>query len=172
MYSVIRAPRIPLNRNVTPRQAIKTDSGNTLDLPIRGGWGYDLDDAVVIEGLDPSISESQPWNAFRVQERFAEQRFEFELRQVFPDQDADLQYKRISQRLVKWQCREFDVFKYRVFLEPWEHLWLDPETQAPIPTRDGYKYTAILFFDISIFQEPQTFLSHDNRLLRNERAEI
>ena len=146
----IPAVRLPWNRDITPRQAISIDSDFTIDLPIRGGWGYGLDDAVVIERIDPSLPKCQPWNAFEVQRRVAEYRLEFELHQVYPDGCADLLYTFTMQRLVQAGGRYFDVITYEVTLEPWASPGLDPSIMAPVLSGETFRYTAEITFDVRL----------------------
>lgn len=56
----------------SPRQIILEDY--KLDLPIKGGWGYGLEDICVIDKDDPSVNPIIPFNGVAIEYTFVEKR--------------------------------------------------------------------------------------------------
>lgn len=56
----------------SPRQIILEDY--KIDLPIRGGWGYSVEDACIIDKDDPSANLLEPFNGVKVEYIFVEKR--------------------------------------------------------------------------------------------------
>lgn len=55
-----------------PRQIIFEDF--KIDLPIKGGWGYDLDSACIIDKTDPTVSKGMPFDGVGIEYVFVEKR--------------------------------------------------------------------------------------------------
>jgi len=55
-----------------PRQIILEDF--KIDLPIKGGWGYDFDSACIIDKTDPSVTEGIPFDGVGIEYVFVEKR--------------------------------------------------------------------------------------------------
>jgi hypothetical protein len=56
----------------SPRQIIFEDF--KIDLPIKGGWGYDLATACIIDKNDPAVSQVLPFNGVEIEYIFVEKR--------------------------------------------------------------------------------------------------
>lgn len=56
----------------SPRQIIAEDF--KLDLPIKGGWGYSLEDACVIDKNDSSVNPAIPFDGISIEYVFVEKR--------------------------------------------------------------------------------------------------
>jgi len=63
---------LPLLTKESPRQIIFEDF--KIDLPIKGGWGYDFDSACVIDKNDPSVSKLMPFDGVGIEYVFVEKR--------------------------------------------------------------------------------------------------
>ena len=53
-----------------------------VDLPIEGGWGYDIEDAVVINKLHPSVNQEMPFHGVGIEKTFIRHRLFIELIQM------------------------------------------------------------------------------------------
>ena len=101
-----------------------------LDLPISGGWGYGLNDCVVIDKEDPAAQTGLPFDLIGVEQVLVEKRIYAELIVFRPNNDlfAGISWNRTEQSLRDIHGRQFDVLKYQVtaFTErDWEFLRLD-----------------------------------------------
>jgi hypothetical protein len=67
-----------------PRQIILEDF--KIDLPIKGGWGYDFDSACIIDKTDPSVTEGIPFDGVGIEYVFVEKRI-YEEMIIFRDDD-------------------------------------------------------------------------------------
>jgi hypothetical protein len=56
----------------SPRQIILEDF--KLDLPIKGGWGYDFETACIIDKNDPNAAKEVPFNGVAIEYVFVEKR--------------------------------------------------------------------------------------------------
>lgn len=56
----------------SPRQIIFEDY--KLDLPIKGGWGYGLEDMCIIDKNDPTVNLAIPFNGVAIEYTFVEKR--------------------------------------------------------------------------------------------------
>lgn len=106
----------------SPRQILLEDY--KLDLPIKGGWGYSLDDACIIDSDDPSINSNIPFDGVSLEYVFVEKRLYEEM----------IIFRRPEERLggIRWnldvQCliphagRQFDHLAFDVTAYP-EAIW-------------------------------------------------
>lgn len=133
------ATEISVARLVTresPRQILRTDFPKLPDLPIRGGWGYDEDSAVIIDKTDPSVPEGIPFYGVGFEYAFADRRLWEELIIFRPKGNgfAGIRKKLIEQRLRSGENGgRYDVLKFQVTALPkdeWDTLklvWEGPE---------------------------------------------
>ena len=49
-------------KELTPRKIISEDFPSVGDMPIMGGWGYSIDDAVIINKNDPTVEKGMPFD--------------------------------------------------------------------------------------------------------------
>jgi len=71
MEDLLREPSQLLTKE-SPRQIIFEDF--KIDLPISGGWGYDLATACVIDKSDPTLNPNMPFNGVSIEYVFVEKR--------------------------------------------------------------------------------------------------
>ena len=103
-----------------------------LDLPISGGWGYGVNDCVVIDKEDPAAQTGLPFDLLGVENVFVEKRIYAELIVFRPRNDrfSGISWNRTEQSLRDIDGRAFDVLKYQVTAftdRDWEFLRLDWE---------------------------------------------
>jgi len=65
----------------SPRQIIFEDF--KINLPIKGGWGYDFDSACIIDKNDPSVIKGVPFDGVAIEYVFVEKRI-YEEMIIFP----------------------------------------------------------------------------------------
>lgn len=140
---------ITLETEETPKEFLERDFPELAPLPIRGGWGYDLATACIIEAPDdPDI----PFNGVRVEYVFAEHRVYEELMFLRGPDDRyeDISIQRRHQRLIGEGDRYYDVLSLQVSARPVQ--WTAPAGNtskgrcAPIHTG-----TCEFWFDITSF---------------------
>lgn len=167
MSKEIPAPRI--SSDESPRDVLAADFKSIGTLPIRGGWGYTLEGAVIIDKNDPIVPEGVPFDGVGLEYIFAEKRIYEELI-VFRPKHArysGIQWKMTKQRLIHKDNKSFDVLTLEVTALPdkdWEELkaeWEAPtgfgsagfDAEAHAKKRDSrtIRYVTEYWFDITSF---------------------
>ena len=80
-----------------PRKVI-CDTFDSLDLPISGGWGYSMSDAVVIDRDDKSVNPNLPFHGVGVERQFVLHRLYLEL---ITARSTETSYAGISWKLTR-----------------------------------------------------------------------
>lgn len=151
-WSDHRMPRIEfitLETSETPREVLERDFPELAPLPIRGGWGYDLETACIIEPPDdPDI----PFDGVEVEYVFAAHRLYEEL-MFFPglnDSYEDVSFQLLHQMLRCEGDRYYDILTFEVSARPVE--WTAPAGNAKkgrrAPVHTGERE---FWFDITSF---------------------
>lgn len=114
----------------SPRLYLRNSIG--LNLPISGGWGYSLEDCVIINKDDPSVDQKIPFDGVAIEYIFVEKRIYAELIVFRPlgDKFAQIEWKRTGQSLRVVDGRKIDVLEFRVRAlvnRDWEFLRGDLE---------------------------------------------
>ena len=151
----------------SPRLYIKNTSG--IDLPIIGGWGYSLEDCVIIDKNDPSVDQNIPFDGIDIEYRFVEKRIYAELIvfREFGEAFSGITWDRKAQYLKGIEQKMFDVLDVTVtaFKErDWEFLKTEwEENNAFSDDEEGknnhmnkrahhsYFYDTQFWFDITSF---------------------
>lgn len=168
----IQAPRIKSAE--TPREIITADFKSLSgELPINGGWGYDREDAVVIDKDDPVVTKGIAFDGVGIEYIFVEKRIYEELI-IFRsegNQYSGIKWNLLEQRLIIHEESIYDVMLFEVIAIPdsdWEVLkeeWesnhgfqrSESELKAHINKRNKRKirYTTEYWFDITSFYGTQ-----------------
>jgi len=167
MSKEIPAPRI--SSEESPRDILAADFKSIGTLPIRGGWGYTLEDAVIIDKNDPIVPEGAPFDGVGLEYIFVGKRIYEELI-IFRPKDtrySGIQWKRTMQRLTHKDNKSFDVLTFEVTALPdkyWEELEAEWEAstgfraagfdiEAHKKKRDALtiRYVTEYWFDITSF---------------------
>lgn len=100
----------------TPRQLFVDIFKSIPELPIHGGWGYSLEDAVIIDKSDPIVSQGLPFDGVGIEYIFVEKRIYCELIVYRPKDDrySGIQWKPILQKLMEIGVRKYDVLTFDV----------------------------------------------------------
>jgi len=113
----INAPRI-LDYPEDLRSCIKEDyAEETGDLPLKGGWGYTADDAIVIDTGDPILkAEKMIYRVSDIPELVVEFRIYYELVNMREpnDQYAGIKWKLIDMKPVSEGGRKLHQYKYEI----------------------------------------------------------
>ena len=164
----IHAPKIESAES--PREILAADF-NSLggELPIRGGWGYSLEDAVVIDKNDPVVPSGMPFDGVEIEYAFVESRIYEELIIFRPKEErfAGIKWKLLKQSLTHRNGRSYDVLSCEVTAFPvrdWEGLkaeWHGPngscspdfDVDAHLERAEARKvrYVTEYWFEISSF---------------------
>lgn len=104
-------------------------------LPIRGGWGYSKEDAVVIDKSHPAAANFQPFNGVEIEHLFIQLRLWEELIGIRPpgQQHLGCKFKLIKQSLVGGDHgKMYDVIECDITALP-DHVWeaLKAEWEGP-----------------------------------------
>jgi hypothetical protein len=114
-----------LHTRETPRQIILEDFN--LDLPIKGGWGYSLEDACIIDKNDSSVSQAIPFNGVSIEYVFVEKRL-YEEMVVFRTGDerfGGIRWELDEQRINQYDGKPYDrlIFNVTAYHESiWDQL--------------------------------------------------
>ena len=111
----------------TPRFVIK--ELYKLDLPIKGGWGYIIDDACIIDKTDKSVIQGIPFDGVSIQYAFIEKRNYAELINTHYSKEiyrkTDKYYAHIECKLIKQRCfsengKRYDHLEFEIECVPKE----------------------------------------------------
>jgi len=170
MPTIIEPPHIKSSE--TPREIIRHDFRSVGDLPIKGGWGYSIEDAVFIDKNDPLLSHEDEIDFLNIEQILVEKRIYEELI-IFRERNDT--YSGISWRLIKQQTkksnnRTYDILTFEVKALPnkdWEMLKREWESadgyQSPSFNNElhlekhdllSVTYTTNYYFDITEFVTP------------------
>jgi hypothetical protein len=98
----------------SPRQIIFEDF--KIDLPISGGWGYDIETACVIDKNDPTVIKGLPFDGTSFEYVFVEKRI-YEEMIIFRsahEKYAGIRWNQLLQQTKFVNNKYFDVLKYSV----------------------------------------------------------
>jgi len=155
-----------LNTVESPRQIIREDF--KIDLPISGGWGYNLETSCVIDKNDSTVSKVIPFNGIQVEYIFIEKRI-YEEMIIFRDKHerfAGIRWNQNSQLLKIIDNKYYDVLSYSI--EGFsKDIWLELTNRFKEIQESGkiemmdelnayresqiYRFTSDFYFDISSF---------------------
>jgi hypothetical protein len=109
-------PNPRLNTNDLPREVFVEIYKSIPELPIRGGWGYSMEDAVIIDKNDPIVSKVLPFNGITIEHIFVEKRIYCELIVYQPKDDrySGINWKPILQELREINDKHYDVLTFDV----------------------------------------------------------
>ncbi len=81
-----------------------------IDLPIEGGWGYDLETVCVIDKRHPSVNQNLPFNGIAVERNFALHRIYMELIVARNNDNSysGIEWHKGNQQLIERDGRMFD----------------------------------------------------------------
>lgn len=117
----------------TPREILKSDFPSLPELPIRGGWGYDRQTAVVIDRDDPVARDFQPFDGIKIEHVFVEKRLYEELIIFRPKEHRYSAIRRelLDQKTISGDAGKiYDVLRFKVSAIPdalWDSLKADFE---------------------------------------------
>ena len=98
----------------SPRQIIFEDF--KIDLPIKGGWGYDLATACIIDKNDPKVTKVMPFNGVEIEYIFVEKRI-YEEMIIFRGDDekyAGIRWDLEKQELIFDQDKPYDKLIFNI----------------------------------------------------------
>ncbi len=141
----------------TPREIFSADFPSIGELPIQGGWGYTLEDAVIIDKNDPIVSKVLPFDGLGIEYVFVEKRIYEELI-IFRDINerySGIEWNLLEQSLKHHNNRVYDKLIFEVTALPdqdWEELKAEWESPDGFGTPD--------------FDEDSHNLKRDSRTIR------
>lgn len=139
----------------SPREILSTDFISLGgDLPIKGGWGYTLDDAVIIDKND-SVVPKGPFNGIGYEYVFVEKRIYEELIIFRPKNErySGIKWNLLQQKLIKHNDRRYDVLTFEVTALP-DKDWEELKTEWDGLNRDNFPE-----FDVDAHRKKKEFLT-------------
>ena len=143
----VQPPRI--NLPMAPRTVLPVFFKSLGDIPIGGGWGYTIDDAVVIDKNDPTVSRELPFDGVGLEYVFVEKRLYFELITSRSEGEcfSGIKWTLLEQRTQPVDGRQFDFLRFEVTALP-EKDWNELKVEWEGP--NGYGSAA---FDLDAHEE-------------------
>jgi len=155
-------------RDWEPQDLLARKYKSMSPLPIRGGWGYSKEDAVVIDTTHPAAAHWQPFQGVRIEHAFAQLRMYEELIGIRPEgsQHAGCEKRPLEQMLVRGdEGKLYDVLRFEIKalpLDVWERLKAEWEAGVDSPGFDRaehecrreaamVRYVGEYWFEISSF---------------------
>lgn len=138
-----------LYTNESPRQILREDFKSIPELPIKGGWGYEIESAVIIDKKDPIVIPGLPFDGLGIEYVFVEKRL-FEELIIFRPKGQ--RYTQIQKVLKQQRTLAVNGIRY-------DHLVFDvtaiPESLAfaetSIQEAGRIQFISEFWFDISSF---------------------
>jgi hypothetical protein len=140
-----------------------------IDLPIKGGWGYSINDACIIDKTDKSVIQGPPFDGVSVEYVFIEKRNYAELINTHYSKEVyrktDKYYAHIECKLIKQRCfsedgKRYDHLEFEIECVPKEifdklsELAKDPDKLDEvwkIHEKEKLIFEREYFFDITSF---------------------
>ncbi|MBL0423446.1 hypothetical protein JI739_24145 [Ramlibacter sp. AW1] len=119
------------------------------ELPIKGGWGYSVDDAIIIDVNDPAVDRATPFNGVALEYVLVDKRL-FEELIIFRekgDRYVNIEKRLVNQRLFTTEDKTYDhlVFDVTAIPEWAEQMPVEPQEKARVFFRSEF------WFDITSF---------------------
>ena len=155
-----------LNTRESPRQIIFEDY--KIDLPISGGWGYDIESACIIDKNNPTVDKTIPFDGISIEYVFVEKRI-YEEMIIFrgtSDKFWGIRWDLEEQRLIKVDNRSYDILIFDVVgfsEEIWNELtsrfdaikaneqWDLMEDLNAYRESKAFKFKREFYFDVTSF---------------------
>src|SRR5262245_1324602 len=107
-----------------PPRKVLAEHFKSLDgeLPIRGGWGYTREDAVVIDAQDPVVPKNLPFDGVGLEYVFVEKRIHEEMIIFRPpgQKFAGIRWQLLDQALMGEGGRHYDRLRFEITAFPEE----------------------------------------------------
>lgn len=144
----VAAPRAPVSADKSPRDLFTivataaADDGTRKDVPVKGGWGYTIDDAIIIDMDDPMVPKDAPFNGVGLEYELAKYRSVIEVAASGHfnademDDQFSIEHERLKQRTFSQDGKQYDVLTFEVTARGREK---------------AIQYTADYYFDITSF---------------------
>lgn len=120
------------------------------ELPIKGGWGYTREDAIIIDKNDPIVNCGLPFDGVAIEYIIVEKRI-FEELIIFRPKDqqfAGINHQLITQKLVIEENKAFDHLKIAVTAFKQDEF---EKAMGEMTDEQMYHYEADYWFDITSF---------------------
>ena len=155
-----------LNTRESPRQIIFEDY--KIDLPISGGWGYDIESACIIDKNNPTVDKTIPFDGISIEYVFVEKRIyeEIIIFRGISDKFWGIRWDLEEQRLIKVDNRSYDILIFDVVgfsEEIWNELtsrfdaikaneqWDLMEDLNAYRESKAFKFKREFYFDVTSF---------------------
>ena len=153
----------------SPRDILAVDFKSLGEIPVLGGWGYTIEDAVIIDKNDPVVPKGIPFNGVGLEYVFVEKRIYEELIIFRPENErySGIKWSLLGQKLTSHKGRQYDVLTFEVTAlhdRDWEELKSEREgptgygsprfnADAHNKKRDSrtIRYVTEYYFDITSF---------------------
>jgi hypothetical protein len=108
---------------MSPREAMDLYIGP--NIPVKGGWGYNLEDATIIVKDDPCVNPKIPFDGTGYEQIFIERRIYMELIAFPPEEGkySGIQWARKWQKLVHHDGKPYDNIMEKVTAYP-QKTWI------------------------------------------------
>lgn len=106
---------IQIDTKESPRSILKKDF-ESQELPIKGGWGYSIADACIIDKNDPIVNPELPFSGIRIEKTFVDMRIKEEMVRLYSDGEAftNIHYRLLKQNLIQDNGKSYDRLEYEI----------------------------------------------------------
>jgi hypothetical protein len=134
----------PIKYNKPFREVLKDDFKSIPELPISGGWGYTIDEAIIIDKHDPIVSTVLPFDGVGIEYAIVEKRL-FEELIIFRPKGEKWGHIKWILKEQKTHTKNEKIYDYLVFSvkahSPTDYLILEDEIKNGL-TNDSFDILA------------------------------
>ena len=114
-----------INTQTSLREVCASYTAPKEEMPIKGGWGYTKEDAIIIDKNDPVVPKELPFDGVGLEYVVVEKRIdlEFTLLQDEKDMYKGAHWELDKQEMMQDQDRIFDKITVKITALPFEAWW-------------------------------------------------
>ncbi len=137
----------PVKHHPSLREVLASYTFPNEEMPIKGGWGYFKEDAIIIDKNDPMVPKGSPFDGVGLEYILVEKRnvLEFDYLQDEKNTYRSIHWKTIHQELVQDEDRFFDKLTVEItalFFEAWKSRRKEWKENGHMPDFDKERFMA------------------------------
>ena len=114
-----------INTQISLREVCASYTIPGEEMPIKGGWGYTKDDAIIIDKNDPVVPKELPFDGIGLEYDILERRIDLEFTLLQDEKDIykGVHWELDKQEMIQDQDRTFDKITVKITALPFEAWW-------------------------------------------------
>lgn len=107
-------PVTQIDTKESPRSTLTNDFES--ELPIKGGWGYSMEDACIIDKNDSIVDPALPFSGIRIEKTFVDMRIIEEIILLYTggDEFIDINRDLLKQELIQENGKSYERLEYEI----------------------------------------------------------